>query len=102
MDEMPVYEIRVALEGIHLKHKYSWEQARFIAYATVQVNSRKRLQLKDIITFDWERETKTESKAKGIDQADIERLKKNQEQIIKAYNNGGRLSGGNDTKRRQV
>lgn len=87
MDEMPVYEIRIALEGIELKNRTGWEQTRFIAYVIAQVNSRKKLRLKDIMTFEWDREKNEHQK---MDESDIERLKKQQEEIIKNYKNGGK------------
>lgn len=43
-----------------MKDKESWEQARLQAYITTQVNSTKHIEMKDILTFPWEKEKKIE------------------------------------------
>jgi hypothetical protein len=90
MDEMPVYEIRIALEGIEMKQRASWEQTRFLAYIIAQVNSRKRLKPTDILSFEWDKGEKGKTE---INPEEIERIKKRQEEIIKAYNNGSEPKG---------
>jgi hypothetical protein len=59
LDEMEYYEIDSLLDSYYLKHKDSWEQARFVAYMTAQVNSRNTIQPEDILKFSWEKDETT-------------------------------------------
>jgi hypothetical protein len=93
MDEMPVYEIRLSLEAAELRNRASWEQTRFIAYMIAQVNSRKKLKPTDILSFEWD---KVEKGTAEIDPAEIERIKRVQDEIIKSYNDGGKRSNGHN------
>lgn len=70
-----MYEIKPLISHLHFKSRDSWEQARLIAYVIAQVNSRKKLNPTDIITFDWDKKDKFENET-TISNADIERLKK--------------------------
>ncbi|MEG0796688.1 MAG: hypothetical protein RR397_09335 [Odoribacter sp.] len=76
------YELDAIIEGYQNKHKQSWEQARLIAYVTAQVNSSKKLNPSDIITFNWDSEN-----GNMDDQADWEEIKKMRERI-KQMNDG--------------
>lgn len=40
----------------YLNSKESWEQTRLISYLIAQVNSKKHLELSDIIKFKWDDE----------------------------------------------
>lgn len=68
-----MYEIKPLISHLHLKSRDSWEQARLIAYVIAQVNSRKKLNPSDIITFAWDNKVENET---TISNEDIERLKK--------------------------
>lgn len=70
-----MYEIKPLITHLHFKSRDSWEQARLISYVIAQVNSRKKLNPTDIITFDWDKKDKVENET-TISNADIERLKK--------------------------
>jgi hypothetical protein len=48
---MEWYEIQPLVEGMHLKNKDNWEQARIIAFLIAQTNSRKQLKPSDIMKF---------------------------------------------------
>lgn len=56
MDRMQLYEIRSLVKFSYHRHKDDYEIGRLIAYVTAQVNSKKRLKMKDICEFPWERE----------------------------------------------
>ena len=60
LDRMELYEIETIIENLWMKDKESWEQARLQAYITAQVNSTKHIEMKDILTFPWEKEEKIE------------------------------------------
>lgn len=83
LDEMKFYEVNAALRYSHYAYKDSWEQARLIAYFIAQTNSTKRLDIEDVIKFYWEKEEKHTS----ISKEEIERLKRQAAQYIKASNN---------------
>lgn len=57
------------IELIQEKTKSEWEQTRFLAYITAQVNSTKKLKPTDILSFDWDKD----SVASDIDIAEIKR-----------------------------
>ena len=71
-----MYEIKPLISHLHFKSRDSWEQARLISYVIAQVNSRKKLNPTDIITFDWDKKDKVENET-TISNADIERLASN-------------------------
>lgn len=56
MDYMQEYEIRTIVDNIQFLDRNSWEQTRLNIYAHAQMNSRKKLTVKDIVTFPWEKE----------------------------------------------
>lgn len=55
LDEMETYEVSAIFERMHTRYRESWEQTRFLAYVIAQGNSRKKLKLKDLIEFPWEK-----------------------------------------------
>jgi hypothetical protein len=72
LDVMQPYELSIICDGLHLRQKDSWEQARLIAYVIAQVNSTKKLNPTDIITFDWD---KKEKKSSSLTVDDVEKIK---------------------------
>lgn len=56
LDRMEFYEIEAIVENMWMKTKVSWEQARTIAYVTAQCQSTKPLDMKEMMTFPWEKE----------------------------------------------
>lgn len=60
LDNMELYEIEALIDNLWMKDKESWEQARLQAYITAQVNFTKHIDMKDILTFPWEKEEKIE------------------------------------------
>lgn len=74
LDEIEWYEINSLFKYRHYSYKESWEQARLITYMTAQCNSRRHLQLTDIIKFPWEDDVQDEEQTKVTDE-DVKRLK---------------------------
>lgn len=57
LDKMELYEIEALMDNLWMKDRESWEQSRLQAYVTAQVNSTKQMEMKDIMTFPWEKIT---------------------------------------------
>lgn len=55
LDRIQTYEIEALLENMWMKSKESWEQARLQAYLTAQVNSTKKIDMTEFMTFPWEK-----------------------------------------------
>ena len=54
LDRMEPYELEACLDGLYLKGRESWNQTRQIVYTIAQVNSRKRIDIKEMMPFPWE------------------------------------------------
>lgn len=54
MDKLQDWEAIELLNSLAYCDKNSWEQTRSTMYTIAQVNSQKKLSLKDIITFPWD------------------------------------------------
>jgi hypothetical protein len=61
-------------------NKDLWEANRLTAYITAQVNSRKKLNVTDLVTFPWEEDIKNTDTS--ISKEDIERLQKQAENYL--------------------
>ena len=55
LDRIQTYEVEALIENMWMKSKESWEQARLQAYLTAQVNSTKRIDMTEFMTFPWEK-----------------------------------------------
>lgn len=75
-----MYELEPLVSSIYRKNKESWEQTRLLAYTTAQVNSTRKLQPSDIISFSWDEETTTGDTS--ISNDDVQRLKDKARQYI--------------------
>lgn len=84
MDELQDYEVNDILECLPFLDKPDWERTRLAVYTNVQINSKKKLEPTDIMTFPWENEELTgkrgasplqSPKEKSISDSDISRLK---------------------------
>ena len=58
LDQMDLYEIEIALGGLYLKDRESWEQTRLVLYSIAQSNTKERINPKDMIHFPWDDEIK--------------------------------------------
>ena len=79
---MKFYEIEALIENQWMKDKESWEQTRLQAYITAQVNSTKKIEMSDLLTFPWEKDIKVEDT-----QEDKEALMKEIKEWEKIMNN---------------
>lgn len=79
---MQMYEIQPLISHLHYKTRDSWEQARLISYVIAQVNTSKKLNYKDIITFDWDKKDEVDNET-TISNEDIERLKLKAQMYLK-------------------
>lgn len=71
---MREYEVNDIIENIPYLDRSSWEQCRFNSYVLAQVNSKKKLELNDILKFPWEKKEDDE-KNTIMTNEDIEKLK---------------------------
>lgn len=63
-------EAKALIDNSYMKHKDLWEAARLNAFYSVVPYSSKKIELNDIIKFNWDKE-----EANQIDENEIERLK---------------------------
>ncbi len=86
MDEMEEYELYEIIDNLQYLDKNDWERTRLSIYSSVQMNTKKKLTPKDILTFPWENEN--EKVITEISNDDIQRLKDKSKAIEKIINNG--------------
>lgn len=55
MDEMPMYEADLLLENAYMVDQSAAERMRMMCWMTAQVNSTKKLEPEDLISFSWEK-----------------------------------------------
>jgi hypothetical protein len=79
LDRMQWYEVDACLKGLELSERTGWEQTRCLCYVTAQVQSSKKLNPLDMLSFEWDRERKGDT---GISDVEIARLKKKAEKIV--------------------
>ena len=75
-----MYEVQPLVSNIYKKNKEGWEQTRFLAYVTAQVNSTKKLKINDILNFSWDEEIT--SSDTSISNDDVERLRNKAKQYL--------------------
>ena len=85
---MKFYEIPELVKGLNLKSRESWEQTRLLAYMTAQVNSTKTIKPTDILQFEWD-EKEPDVEEKVISKADIKRLSKKTDEVLKKLKKNG-------------
>lgn len=85
LDDMQMYEAKVAMKYGYYANKDAWEANRLTAYITAQVNRKRKLKVTDLVTFPWEEENTAESDNR-ITKEDIERLQKQAENYLKRNN----------------
>jgi hypothetical protein len=57
---MEMWEARMLLPGLYLRHRDAWEANRLTAYVIAQSNSKRRLRAQDLVRFPWEKEAERE------------------------------------------
>lgn len=54
MSALQNFEVELLYENLKYTDRPSWEQTRLLAFILAQVNSKKRLEMTDIMSFPWE------------------------------------------------
>lgn len=75
-----MYEIQPLINNIYKNNRENWERTRLLAYVIAQINSSKRLNPSDIISFNWDVDDTISNTA--ISNEDIKRLKEKAKQYI--------------------
>lgn len=83
MDKMQEWELYEFTNVIEYDNFISWQQTRLLMYIIAQVNSRKKLKLKDICTLPWEMEMEEEEHNIEMSNEDRDRLRKMAEDLTK-------------------
>lgn len=81
MDEMQDYEVSYMVESLEYADRNAWEMTRLLMYQNIQINSKKTINIKDIIKFKWDLDQDEQSQE--ISNNDIERLKQRANAISK-------------------
>lgn len=85
MDKMEDWEMIELFNSLQYADSNSWEQTRFISYLIAQTNSKKKLNIYDIMKFPWE-ETQNSHNIE-ISNNDVSRLKSMANNYIKYIQN---------------
>lgn len=56
MDKMQEYEVYMFYDNLKYTNRPDWEQTRLIMYILAQTNSKKKLNIEDIMSFPWEKD----------------------------------------------
>lgn len=83
MDKMQEWEISEFYSTLQYSDTIQWEICRWLMYAIVQVNSKKKIDIKQILEFPWEKDMSHQDKT--ISKKDISKLKAMSEEISKNY-----------------
>lgn len=75
-----MYEIQPLINNIYKNNRENWERTRLLAYIIAQINSSKRLNPSDIISFNWDVDDTISNTT--ISNEDIKRLKEKAKQYI--------------------
>lgn len=81
MDEMTEYEIHDLYNMLKYSDLPYWEMTRWLLYAIVQVNSKRKIKVEDVLKLPWDNDYKEHDK--NISNNDIEKLKKKSQEILK-------------------
>lgn len=54
LDEMEEWEVYNFYDNLKYCNRAEWEMTRLLMYVTTQVNSKKRIDIKDILSFPWD------------------------------------------------
>lgn len=85
MDEMEDWELLELFSSLQYSDRNGWEQARNIMWVIAQTNSKKQLELQDIMKFSWEDNTKSHDIE--MTNNDISKLKSMAERYMKNIQN---------------
>ena len=54
MSDLQDFEVELLYENLKYADRPSWEQTRLLAFILAQVNSKKKLEITEILSFPWE------------------------------------------------
>lgn len=57
LDELQPYELDLLVQSIPFADRNAWEQTRLKIYTTASMFSKRKLTIKDVMSFPWEKET---------------------------------------------
>lgn len=81
MDEMQEYEVHDVYNALKYADCPNWEMTRWLLYAIIQVNSKKKIKIEDVLSFPWDKNyTQLD---KEISSDDITRLRAKSKEILK-------------------
>lgn len=55
MSDLQNFEVELLYENLKYADRPSWEQTRLLAFILAQVNSKKKLEMTEILSFPWDR-----------------------------------------------
>ena len=87
LDEMEMYEVRVAIKYGYYAYKDIWEANRLTAYIVAQTNAKHHIELTDIVEFPWEKKRDKQDDTM-ITKEQIEYLKMKANNYINSKQNG--------------
>lgn len=88
MDKMEEWEVYNFYDSLQYANRAEWEQTRLLMYVTAQVNSRKKLDIQDIIALPWDDNYDESNKEMTNEQRDALRQKAKAMEKILQMNNG--------------
>ena len=85
MDDLQSWEVYDLYNSLQYADSPQWEQTRWLMYVVAQVNSKKHLQLTDVLKFPWDG---TDTAKTTISEDDIKRLREKARMMEKDLCNG--------------
>lgn len=70
--DMTFTEASAYMRGMQLRERDEWERTRCMMWAAIMPHSRKKLEYRDVMKFDWEMEHVETS---TVDEKELERIK---------------------------
>lgn len=84
MDKMEIWEINEIYHNLQYTDVSSWEQTRWLLYAIIQVNSKKKIDIKKVLQFPWDIDYTRNNLTKTITNDEISKLKTRAKYLIEA------------------
>lgn len=84
MDKMELWEINEIYHNLQYSNICSWEQTRWLLYAIIQVNSKKKIDIKKVLQFPWDIDYTRDNLTKTITNDEISKLKTKAKYLLEA------------------
>lgn len=84
MDKMEIWEINEIYHNLQYTEVYSWEQTRWLLYAIIQVNSKKKIDIMKVLQFPWDIDYTRNNLTKTITNDEISKLKTRAKYLLEA------------------